>query len=123
MEKQIDKCLISMQKIGNLNDKSRINTLNGDIDEYIEGPINKCIRMVFDSRTRALSMLTAKYAEIKEITQFIMESGKFTDRLIQIRIALDKSREGLVLYKGNTLYINDKEIKSTIEHILENKIP
>lgn len=123
MENQINNCLISLRKIANLNEQSRIDTLKGDIDEYSETIIHHINRSLFDSRDKALKLLIEKYRNVKEITNFIMESGKFIDRLPVIRAALEKSKEGLTLYKSNLLYIDDKKIKSTIEHLLMDEIP
>jgi hypothetical protein len=123
MERQIDKCLISMRKIANLNDKSRIDTTRGDVDEYTEGLVNRINRIMNDSREKALRMLQTKFNDIKEMSRFIIESGKFVDRLDMIKHALEKSKEGLTLYKNNILYVDDAEIKSTVEHILEVEIP
>lgn len=124
MENQIKKSLITLRKIASLTSESRINTLRGDIDEYTEsGLINKLQRVIFDSRNNALEMLKKKYDEIREHTKYIFESGKFTDMLISIKQNLISSREGLELYKNNPRYIDDKAVKSMIEHLLNDEIP
>lgn len=123
MENQIKKCLISMRKIANLNEKSRIDINRDDIDEYTDGIWNQLHRAVFYSRTKALKLILCKYIEIKEITKLIMETGKYTESLGPIKRTIEKTKEGLTLFKSNPLYIGDKDIKSTIEHILEDEIP
>jgi hypothetical protein len=123
MEVQIKKCLISMRKIANLTNKSRIDTTNGDVDEFTESTYATLHRMLWDSRGRAIRMLIKKFSEIKEITKFIMESNKFTGNLRTIQHSLVKTKEGLTLYKSNPRYINDMKVKSTVEHLLEDDIP
>lgn len=112
-----------MRKISNLNEQSRIDTSKGDIDEFIETRWSSLVRAVTDSRTKALSLLMLKFNEIRELTRFITESGKFIEYLYTFRTALIKSKEGLTLYKNNERYREDKEIRSTVEHILEDEIP
>ena len=123
MENQINKSLISLRKISNLNEKSRINTINGDIDEFTETTINNVVRVVFDSRQKALKLLMSKFSEARELTKFIIESKKFINYLDIFKTTLIKSKEGLMLYKNNERYRDDLNIRSTIDHIMEDEIP
>lgn len=123
METQIKRSLISLRKIANLSDSSRIDTTRGDIDEFVDTIGGQVYRACFDSRERALKLLLSKYAEVKELVRFIVESGKFTDSLPTLKTSLEKSKEGLLLYKSNVRYKDDKQVKSTIEHLLEEEIP
>lgn len=123
MEKQIKRGLISMRKIANLTSTSRIDVSNGDIDEFVPTRASEMYRYIFHSRKRVLKTLNDKYSEMKDMVRFIMESANFQEQLSTIKRAIVNTRMGLESYKSNPRYKDDMDIKSNIEHIIQDEIP
>lgn len=125
MEDQIKASLITLHKIAGFTSKTRIDTTSGDCDEFIEKFSSSIYRAMWDSRTRAREMLLAKYRAVKEHTKYIVQSRDpvLQKYIPQLRKQIEASRAGLTLYKSNVLYVNDKKITTTIDHLLEEEIP
>ena len=124
MEKRFKECLISMRKISNLTEHSRICTFQGDVDEFNSSAwFGIVTRAIWHSREKALEVVQSKYNDLREHSQYIMESNQLTEYLPLFRNALQKSKIGLTLYKSNERYRNDNVIRSTIDHLLEEEIP
>jgi hypothetical protein len=125
MEEQIKTSLITLGKIASFTSTTRINTLDGDCDEYVDGTYAAVRRAVWDSRSAAQQMLIKKYNQVKELIRFIMESNNETMRnyLPKIRRNLEASKGGLSAYKSNELYVADKKIQATVNHLLNDEIP
>lgn len=123
MENQIKKCLLSLRKISNIPAECQIDTTRGDIDVYVPTYVNMMRRQIWDGRLHMIQLFREKYTEVKEITTYIMESGKYIMSLKIIHHRLVSSKEGLMMIKRSQRYMDDMEIKNNIEHILEDEIP
>lgn len=125
MEEQIKTSLITLGKIASFTSTTRINTLDGDCDEYVDGRYASLRRAIWDSRTSTQQMLIKKYNQVKELIRFIMESNNETmlSYLPKIRRNLEASKGGLSAYKNNELYAGDKKIQATVNHLLNDEIP
>lgn len=128
MEDQIKSSLITLGKISSFTANTRIDTLSGDCDEFVETPTTvfyRALPFIGDSRDKAQRMLIKKYNEVKEHTKYIMQSNDagLQSYLPKIRRNLEESKKGLHAYKSNALYTTDKKINATVNHLLNDEIP
>lgn len=125
MEDKINASLITLHKISSFTSTTRIDTTTGDTDVFIDGFSSNICRIFYDSRQRARDMLLSKYKEIREHTNYIMQSNniRLINQLNSIKICITDSMEGLRLYMENPRYKSDMKIKSAVMHLLKDEIP
>jgi hypothetical protein len=123
MQSVINRSLITLKKIGALTTTSQIDTLNGDIDEFVPTYTNLFRRYFLDNRINGIALLKQKYLDLKELLELILETSKHVEQLLAIRIAIEESTLGLTALKNNPRYQNDAIMRASLDFLLDNQIP
>jgi hypothetical protein len=106
-----------------LTTTSQIDTLNGDIDEFVPTYANVLRRWFLDNRTNGITLLKQKYLDLKELLELIIETQKHSEQLFAIKIAIEESTIGLTALKNNPRYQNDAIMRASLDFLLDNQIP
>jgi hypothetical protein len=123
MQSVINRSLITLKKIAGLTTTSQIDTLNGDIDEFVPTYANVLRRWFLDNRTNGITLLKQKYLDLKELLELIIETQKHSEQLFAIKIAIEESTIGLTALKNNPRYQNDAIMRASLDFLLDNQIP